>query len=114
MGKSRWFLLAGGLAILTYGLHWQSTHANPPQEGPPAISLDRIRADIKYLSSDQLQGRGIGSRGEELAIDHIASAFKKAGLKPAGDKGTFYQAVPLVMVTTGPKATLAMSKGAET
>ena len=79
----------------------------------PEFSIDRIRAHIKYLAGDELQGRGIGSRGEELAIEHIARQFEKAGLKPAGDKGTFYQAVPLVMVTTGPKASLEMAKGKE-
>jgi Zn-dependent M28 family amino/carboxypeptidase len=80
----------------------------------PPISIERIRADVKYLASDELQGRGVGSRGEELAIDHIAKQFEKAGLKPAGERGAFFQAVPLVMVTTGPKATLAFSKGEQT
>jgi Zn-dependent M28 family amino/carboxypeptidase len=80
----------------------------------PAFSIERIRQDIKYLASDELQGRGIGSRGEDLAIDHLAKEFAKAGLKPAGDKGTFFQSVPLVMVTTGPKATLSATKGGET
>ena len=46
----------------------------------PAISTERIRADLKYLSGEQLQGRGVGTRGEELATDHIAALFKKAGL----------------------------------
>ena len=81
---------------------------------PPAVSIDRIRADVKYLAGDQLQGRGVGSRGEELAVDHIATQFEKAGLKPAGARGTFFQSVPLVTVTTGPKATLGMIKGADT
>ena len=49
-----------------------------------------------------------------MAIEHIARQFAKAGLKPAGERGGFFQAVPLVMVTTGPKATLAMIKGDET
>lgn len=80
----------------------------------PPISIDRIRSDIKYLASDPLQGRGVGSRGEELAIEFISGQFEKAGLKPAGDKGGYFQAVPLVMVTTGPKATLAFTKGNET
>src|ERR1043166_4515037 len=80
----------------------------------PQFSTERIRADIKYLAGDELQGRGIGTRGEELTIEHIAKQFKQAGLEPAGDKGTFYQAVPLVLVTTGPKATLAMTNGEET
>ncbi len=81
---------------------------------PPPISIERIRSDVKHLASDQLQGRGVGSRGEELAIEHIARQFEKAGLKPAGERGTFFQAVPLVMVTTGPKATLAFTKGGAT
>src|SRR5262245_7725444 len=78
------------------------------------FSIDRIRADIKFLASDELQGRGIGTRGEDLAIDYIKGHFEKAGLKPAGERGSYYQSVPLVMVTTGPKATLAMIKGSET
>jgi Zn-dependent M28 family amino/carboxypeptidase len=77
----------------------------------PEISIERIRADLKYLSSDQLQGRGVGTRGEELATEHIAKQFKAAGLKPVGDKGTYFQKVPLVLVKTGADATLAMLKG---
>jgi len=98
------------LSLVTCGFLSSHLQAQP---GDFAISLDRIREDIKYLSSDQLQGRGIGTRGEELAVDHIATQFEKAGLKPAGAKGTFYQAVPLVTVTTGPKARLSFTKGKE-
>jgi Zn-dependent M28 family amino/carboxypeptidase len=97
-----------GLSVLVGGLPWQRTHSGEPQ---PAIFVDRIRADVKYLASDELEGRGVGSRGEELAVEYIARQFEKAGLKPAGDRDTFFQAVPLVMVTTGPKATLAFVKG---
>ena len=103
-----------GLSALLCGLLWQSTGSGQLQGDAPHISVDRIRADVKYLAGDQLQGRGIGSRGEDLAIDYIARHFEKAGLKPAGDRQTFFQAVPLVMVTTGPKATLAAIKGDQT
>src|SRR5262245_46014331 len=72
----------------------------------PQISIERMRADVKYLASDLLQGRGVGTRGEELATEHIADQFRKAGLKPAGDNGTFFQKVPLVIVRTGEDATL--------
>ncbi len=105
------FTLLVGLAVLVIGVGLLDS--GEPKGTVPAISIDRIRNDVKYLSGDELQGRGIGTRGEELAVDHIAKQFKNAGLKPAGDKGTFYQAVPLVIVTTGPKATLAMSNGEE-
>src|SRR5437867_1133536 len=97
-----------GLSGFAYLVHAPGVQPDQPKAGPPAISIERIRADAKYLASDELQGRGVGSRGEDLAIDHIAGQFEKAGLKPAGEKGTFFQAVPLVLVTTGPKATLAM------
>src|SRR5260370_22444121 len=103
-----------GLSALACGLSWQRIHSGQPLAGQPAISIDRIRSDVKYLSSDELQGRGVGSRGEELAVEFIARQFEKAGLKPAGDRATYYQAVPLVMVTTGPKATLSAIKGNQT
>lgn len=84
------------------------------QENKDIAAIDRIRADVKYLAGDPLQGRGVGTRGEELATDYIADQFQKAGLKPAGDDGTYFQKVPLVLVKTGNDATLTMIKGMET
>src|SRR5262245_55395260 len=81
---------------------------------PPAVSAERIKADVAYLASDRLEGRGPGTRGEELATDYIAAEFKKAGLKPAGERGTFFQPVPLVRVVTSPRATLRAVKGETT
>ena len=78
---------------------------------PPALSADRIKADIAYLASDRLEGRGPGTRGEELATDYLAGEFRKAGLAPRGDRGTYLQPVPLVRVATGPAATLRAAKG---
>lgn len=69
-------------------------------------AIDRMRADVKELASDRYQGRGVGTRGEELATDYIAASFQKAGLKPMGDNGSYFQKVPLVMVKTKPDATL--------
>ena len=73
---------------------------------PPAFSADRIKADVAYLASDKLEGRGPGTRGEELTLDHLAGEFKKAGLLPGAPGGSFLQPVPLVKVTTSPAATL--------
>jgi Zn-dependent M28 family amino/carboxypeptidase len=80
----------------------------------PAISAKRIEADVKYLASDQLQGRAPGTRGEELTTDYLEAEFKKAGLKPVGARGTYLQPVPLVRVSTSPKSTLQATKGKET
>ncbi len=75
------------------------------------ISAERIKADVAYLANDRLEGRGPGTRGELLAIDYIAGEFKKAGLKPLGKNGTYFQRVPLVRVVTSPTSTLQAVRG---
>jgi Zn-dependent M28 family amino/carboxypeptidase len=77
----------------------------------PEVSADRIKAHVAYLASDRLEGRGPGTRGEFLATEYIAAEFKKAGLKPIGERGTYFQPVPLVRVVTSPKSTLQAVKG---
>jgi len=62
------------------------------------ISAQRIRAHVKFLSSDLLEGRGVGTRGGDLATDYIATQFALAGAKPAGDNGTYFQNLTLVGV----------------
>src|SRR6185369_7746786 len=46
-------------------------------------------------ASDELSGRSTGSPEGERAAAHLAEVFAKCGLEPAGDAGTFLQAVPL-------------------
>ena len=73
------------------------------------VSTDRLRASVKYLASDELEGRGVGTNGEKLATNYIATQLQAENLKPAGDQGTYFQAVPLVGVTTRPQANLKVS-----
>jgi Zn-dependent M28 family amino/carboxypeptidase len=72
----------------------------------PDMSGERMRAHVKFLADDLLEGRGVGTRGGELATKYIASQFAMIGAKPAGDKGTYFQRVPMVGATTDPTATL--------
>ena len=74
------------------------------QEGP--ISPERIREHTRFLASDLLEGRGVGTRGGDLATEYIATQLALAGAKPAGDHGTYFQNVPLVGLETQPNATL--------
>jgi Zn-dependent M28 family amino/carboxypeptidase len=83
-------------------------------DSPPEISGDQVKAHVAYLASDRLEGRGPGTRGEFLATEYIAAEFKKAGLKPIGERGTYLQPVPLVRVVTNPKSTLRATKGETT
>ncbi len=57
----------------------------------PDFSAERMMGHVEYLASDGLEGRGLGSEGIEKAAEYIADRFERAGLKPAGDNGTFYQ-----------------------
>ncbi len=80
----------------------------------PNVAGDRIRADVKFLSSDLLEGRGVGTRGGALATDFLATEFALAGAKPAGDGGSYFQKVPLVGVETQPDSELAAVAGDRT
>ncbi len=61
---------------------------------------EKIRAHVKFLASDLLEGRGTGQRGGDIAAEYIAAQFASYGLKPAGDAGTYFQEVPMVGVKT--------------
>jgi hypothetical protein len=71
-------------------------------------TADRIRAHVKFLSSDLLEGRGTGQRGGDIAAEYIGTQFALYGLKPAGDDGTFFQNVPMVSVHTLPATTFKL------
>ena len=79
-----------------------------------SVSGERIRADVKFLASDLLEGRGVTSRGGRLATEYIATQLALMGAKPAGDDGTFFQKVPLVGVETQPGAQLVAAKDGRT
>lgn len=65
-----------------------------------SIDPERIRAHVRFLSLDLLEGRGPGTRGAELAAEYIGTQFALAGLKPSGDNGSYFQKVPLYAVHT--------------
>ena len=74
----------------------------PPAARAAASSIDaeKIRANVRFLSLDLLEGRGPGTRGAELAAEYIATQFSLDGVKPAGENGTYFQSVPLIAVHT--------------
>ena len=59
------------------------------------IRPEAIRADMRFLADDLLEGRGTGTRGHEIAAKFMASEFEAMGLEPAGDNGSYFQSVPL-------------------
>src|SRR5712664_1512859 len=61
---------------------------------------EKIRAHVKFLASDLLEGRGTGQRGGDIAAEYIATQFELFGLKPGAENGTSFQDVPMVGVKT--------------
>ena len=72
------------------------------------VDAEKIRAHVKFLSSDLLEGRGMGQRGSDIAAEYIATQFALDGLEPAGDQGSYYQEVPMVSITTLPDTTVSL------
>lgn len=58
---------------------------------PSRISAEQLARDLEYLSSDALQGRNTFSPGFDSAAAFLARRLSRAGLKPLGDQGGFFQ-----------------------
>jgi len=63
-----------------------------PAQFADRITADALKADVSFLASDALEGRGTPSRGLDVAGEYIAAQFRRAGLEPAGDDGYFQTA----------------------
>jgi len=89
--------------------------ADKADELMAAIRGDAIRADMRFLADDLLEGRGTGTRGYEIAAKYMAAQFEQMGLQPAGDGGTYFQKVPFKQSRPdGQKSSLALiSRGKE-
>jgi Zn-dependent M28 family amino/carboxypeptidase len=75
------------------------------------ITKERMRADIAFLASEGLQGRMTATPGDELAAEFIATRFQRAGLKPAGPGGTYYQSFNLMTAGLGEENRLEVVTG---
>jgi hypothetical protein len=88
-------LLAAPAALVAQG--------SPAVPVCPAVMGEALRAGqpfaaIRYLADDALEGRLAGSPGEACAAEYIAGEFRRLGLAPAGEDGTYFQALDLASV----------------
>jgi Zn-dependent M28 family amino/carboxypeptidase len=77
----------------------------------PPISPERMAATVKMLASDEFEGRAPGTPGEQKTVEYLIHRFQALGLQPAGEKGGWTQAVPLVHSTAGVPTRLEVSVG---
>tara|TARA_R110002095_G_scaffold186438_1_gene163666 strand:+ start:1619 stop:3289 length:1671 start_codon:yes stop_codon:yes gene_type:complete len=75
------------------------TAVQAPVEFMPHVRTENIEAHIRFLASDYLQGRDVGTDGYEIAANYVAAQMELLGLEPAGDDGSYFQEVPLQEIT---------------
>jgi Zn-dependent M28 family amino/carboxypeptidase len=76
-----------------------SNGPSAPDAALRSFSSDRILSHIRTLSSDEFEGRGPGSKGEQLTMKYIEDQYRSSGLEPGNPDGTYLQSVPLVGIT---------------
>ena len=59
--------------------------------GQDINKISQIQDDLKFLSSDKLEGRFTGTDGEKMAAEYIISNFEEFNLQPFGDSNSFIQ-----------------------
>ena len=87
--------LAGTIAAALTG--WTLEPA--PQVSTPTIAHD-LAKHAKYLASEKLTGRGVGTPGIDLARDYIAAEFAKYSLRPGGENGSYFQSFDVTVGVT--------------
>ena len=96
------------LLVLTLSAQAATMPAVPAVAGVPeaarqaasSINPQTIGNHVRYLASDELEGRGPGTKGGQLAAEYMAKQFALAGARPAGDQGSFFQKIPFIAVHT--------------
>ena len=90
-----------------------SETATPAGNLEAASSASDLSRRIERLSSDEFQGRAPSTPGGQAASQYIADEMAGAGLAPAGEGNTFFQAVELTAATVLPSSTMSISNSGE-
>ena len=72
------------------------------------VSEASVRAHLEFLASDALNGRGSGTRDEQIAAEYVGAQFRRLGLKPGGTAGSYVQVVEIVRTPVAGKPTIAI------
>jgi len=105
------FGLAFLMSVPAVASAWQD-NKDPLNTALEAIRPEAIRAHMRFLADDLLEGRGTGTRGYDLAARYVAAHFESLGLEPAGPGGSYYQTVPLREIRLVPEeSSLVLMRG---
>ncbi|HYV99046.1 MAG TPA: M28 family peptidase [Gemmatimonadaceae bacterium] len=79
-----------------------------PQPTTAAITANDLMTRLFIFADDSMMGRETGTEGHVKATNYIAAQLKALGLKPAGEKGTYFQDLPVVLRKLDPSSTLTV------
>src|SRR5437773_5069139 len=100
-------LLSILLAVVWCNAPCQSAPRNAPVwVTEPAITAADLRQRLYLIADDSLMGRETGSLGAFKASAYVAAEFRRPGLEPAGDNGTYFQTVPFWNAAIDPTSRL--------
>lgn len=88
------------------------SESNDAEFAAAQIEEGKLRAHVKFLSDDLLEGRGPGSRGGMLAAKYIAAQFEALGLEPAAANRSYFQNVQMIGSRPDPSTKLTIKSGA--
>ena len=77
------------------------------------ITEAEIDGHLRFLSSDLLEGRAPGTRGGRLTAEYLAAQLRAYGVEP-GVNGSYFQPVPIDVMTTQPGSARAAASGKAT
>ena len=86
--------VSASLVLISLGLVAMLSGADI-DAGLASIKADALKGHIYFLASDQMGGRDSLSPEGRIAAQYIAGFYHRAGLKPAGDNGTYFQNFPM-------------------
>ncbi|NOT29186.1 MAG: M28 family peptidase [Planctomycetes bacterium] len=76
-----------------------------------SLSADDLMAHVRVLASDEFEGRGPGTEGDEKTVEYLVSQFRSIGLEPGNPDGSFVQRVPLMGFETSSRVSFTTPSG---
>ncbi len=71
------------------------------------VTAEVLAAHVRFLAGDLCEGRGVGTRGDELARAYLATQLESFGVQPGADNGSWLQQVPILGITSAVTTPLA-------
>src|SRR5213594_3772947 len=101
------------LALLLAVLPGLSTaqRLGPVARGAASITIADVRRRIGIIADDSMLGRATPSPQLDAVAAYVAGEFKRFGLKPGGDSGTYFQHYPLEIRRVEPESSIIRIAG---